>query len=144
MPLGRLCEHYRKGDRQGREWQEIPTKNAGLIFQRHSHNYSNKVQWNNWKVCRLDSRGFLFSSTSCLQMASKLTYFQVWVKMRKRRNCNDCYAAKFIHFKWLFFIMRLFPDSFSIMIPFLLRSDDDRKCSFSFPLFKFVFILLNK
>lgn len=26
LPLGRLCKHYRKGDRQGREWQEIPTK----------------------------------------------------------------------------------------------------------------------
>lgn len=40
--------------------------------------------------------------------------------------------------------MRLSPNSFSIMISFLLRSDDDRKCSLSFPLFKIVFILLNK
>lgn len=39
--------------------------------------------------------------------------------------------------------MRLSPNSFSIMISFLLRSDDDRKCSLSFPLFKIVFILLE-
>lgn len=26
LPLGRHCKHYRKGGRQGREWQEIPTK----------------------------------------------------------------------------------------------------------------------
>lgn len=68
---------------------------------------------------RWNSRGVLFSPLYVLS-TSAFQHFQVWVKMRKRRPCSDHAKAKFIHLKQLFFILTLFPSSFSITISFLL------------------------
>lgn len=68
-----------------------------------------------------------FSSANAFLLAR---HSQVWVERRKRRHCK---GLRRLYFKWLFSLRRLFPSFiFSTIKSFLLRNDDDRKCSFSF------------